>query len=151
MAYCRSGGKPDDIPAVPRAAYGSEWKGMGDWLGTGTRAPSDREYRPFVAAREFVHSLGFRTQAEWLTYCKSGNTPDDVPSRPDWVYRAEWVSMGDWLGTGTVAPQRRTYQPFDIARTFVRSLRLEDEAAWRAFCKSGRKPSVRHPERSPSG
>jgi len=30
--YCRSGQKPDDIPAAPQVAYG-EWRGSADWLG----------------------------------------------------------------------------------------------------------------------
>jgi hypothetical protein len=33
--YCKSGNKPDDIPANPASHYRQEWKGMGDWLGTG--------------------------------------------------------------------------------------------------------------------
>jgi hypothetical protein len=33
-AYCKSGKKPDDIPANPYNAYNNKgWKGMGDWLG----------------------------------------------------------------------------------------------------------------------
>jgi hypothetical protein len=44
-AYCKSGKKPDDIPASPRQTYLNEgWAGMGDWLGTGrVAAPRLRE------------------------------------------------------------------------------------------------------------
>ena len=35
-AYCKSGKKPDDIPADPHSTYADDgWAGMGDWLGTG--------------------------------------------------------------------------------------------------------------------
>ncbi len=37
--FCRSGGKPDDIPAHPELVYKAEWRGFGDWLGTGAVAP----------------------------------------------------------------------------------------------------------------
>ena len=38
-AYCKSGKKPDDIPANPNRTYAKAgWAGMGDWLGTGTVA-----------------------------------------------------------------------------------------------------------------
>ncbi len=37
--FCRSGEKPDDIPATPEKVYKAEWRGMGDWLGTGAVAP----------------------------------------------------------------------------------------------------------------
>ncbi len=44
-AYARSGDRPDDIPRSPGAVYKAEWQGMGDWLGTGTIANQNREYR----------------------------------------------------------------------------------------------------------
>jgi len=32
--YCKSGQKPEDIPAYPNQTYKQVgWKGMGDWLG----------------------------------------------------------------------------------------------------------------------
>src|SRR5437879_6372364 len=37
--YCKSGQKPPDIPVRPGPTYGSEFKGWGDWLGTGAVAP----------------------------------------------------------------------------------------------------------------
>ncbi len=37
--FCRSGGKPDDIPTNPNQTYKAEWRGLGDWLGTGAVAP----------------------------------------------------------------------------------------------------------------
>jgi hypothetical protein len=54
----------------------------GDWLGTGTIASFDREYRSFVEAREFVHSLHLKGQDEWFDYCKSGKKPQNLPLRP---------------------------------------------------------------------
>jgi hypothetical protein len=36
--YCKSGRKPDDIPMAANDVYKKEWKGFGDWLGTGTIA-----------------------------------------------------------------------------------------------------------------
>ena len=33
--YCKSGKKPSDMPANPTAIYREQWKGWGDWLGTG--------------------------------------------------------------------------------------------------------------------
>ena len=37
--YCKSGKKPDDIPANPNKTYAEDgWVGMGDWLGTGAVA-----------------------------------------------------------------------------------------------------------------
>ena len=95
--FCRSGEKPDDIPATPEGVYKAEWRGMGDWLGTGAVAPKDRQFRSFQAARAFVRSKGVTSHAEWLRYCRSGEKPDDIPTTPEGVYKAEWRGLGDWL------------------------------------------------------
>ena len=34
-AYCKSGKKPENIPMAAEDVYKNEWKGLGDWLGTG--------------------------------------------------------------------------------------------------------------------
>ena len=140
LRYCRSGEKPDDIPTNPNQTYKAEWRGLGDWLGTGAVAPKDRQYRSFQAARAFVRSKGLTSRAEWLRYCRSGEKPDDIPTNPNQTYKAEWRGFGDWLGTGAVATQDRQYRSFQAARAFVRSKGLTNQAEWRAFCRSGDKP-----------
>jgi hypothetical protein len=62
-AYCKSGKKPNDIPADPRSVYGAEFLGIGNWLGTGNR--HNRAWRPFAEARAFVQTLELRNLAEW--------------------------------------------------------------------------------------
>jgi len=85
--YCKSGNKPDDIPADPNQTYKNDFKGYGDFLGTGTVATNDRVYRPFKEAREFVRSLNLKGWQDWEHYCKSGNKPDDIPSTPWNTYK----------------------------------------------------------------
>jgi predicted helicase len=78
-AYCKSGKKPDDIPAYPNQIYAKDgWSGMGDWLGTGRFRSGTA--RPFKKARAFVRGLGLKSQAEWWRYCKSGKKPNDIPA-----------------------------------------------------------------------
>jgi hypothetical protein len=138
--YCKSGEKPDDIPSHPEGTYKKEWKGSGDWLGTGSIAPKDRVYRPFTEAREFARSLGLKNRDEWVQYCKSGENPVDVPADPRGTYKKEWKGSGDWLGTGSIAPKDRVYRPFTEAREFARSLGLKSIIEWKQYCKSGNKP-----------
>ena len=138
--YRKSGDKPDDIPSNPRGVYGSEFKGYGDWLGTGTTRPQDRQFRPFEEAQEFVRGLGLKSRAEWKAYCKSGDKPDDIPANPQGVYGSKFNGVGDWLGTGAVANQHRQYKPFEEAQEFVRELDLKGLAEWQAYCQSGDKP-----------
>ena len=81
FAFCkgavpRLGRLPDDIPACPSQVYADKgWKGMGDWLGTGTVAPRLRKYRSFLKARAFARILKLRGQSEWFAFC-SGEMPD---------------------------------------------------------------------------
>jgi superfamily II DNA or RNA helicase len=142
--YCRSGKKPDDIPAAPHNTYAEAgWVGYGDWLGTGTVATNVRPYRSFMKARAFVRDLGLKYEAEWRDYCKSGKKPSDIPATPGTTYaEAGWVGMRDWLGTD--------WWPFAKARAFVRRLRLKSEIEWREYYQSGDKPAniPSHPERT---
>ena len=51
------------------------------------------------------------------------------------------MGLGDWLGTGTIGPRDYKFCAFHKARAFVRGLGLKSETEWRAFCKSGKRPS----------
>ncbi len=142
-SYSKGGGKPNDIPADPRVVYRNiGWTSMGSWLGTGAIAPRNMIYCSFANAKKFVYSLQLKTEQEWRDYCKSGNKPSDIPANPHTVYKTKgWKSMGDWLGTGTVANQNKKYRSFLEARKFVHDLKLKNGASWKAYCKSGSKPS----------
>jgi superfamily II DNA or RNA helicase len=138
--YCKSGNKPDDIPAKPERAYAEAgWAGYTDWLGTGRVANQSRQFRSFKEARAFVHGLKLKSYTEWRHYCKSGNKPDDIPTAPDQVYaEAGWAGYGDWLGTGR--HRGKGWRNFKEARAFVRGLKLKSMTEWRHYCKSGKKP-----------
>ena len=125
--YCKSEKKPTDIPTKPQRTYAKVgWVGWGDWLGTGTIAPRLRQYRSFKTARAFSRRLGLKSHKEWVTFCKAGHKPSDVPTNPNVAYKeAGWSGYGDWLGTERVADQLRVYRPFKKARAFVRTLGLK--------------------------
>ena len=138
--YCKSGNKPHNIPRVPYKVYLDEWKGWGDWLGTGAISTHDRKYRSFEDARKFVHSLVLKNNREWRKYCISGNKPHNIPADPDRTYKDEWKGWGDWLGTGTISSRNRQYRSFIDARNFVHTLGLVSILEWKEYCKSGKKP-----------
>ena len=154
--YCRGklpekGTKPPDIPTNPHTIY-NEWKSYGDWLGTGRRRG---RWRPFEEAREFVHGLGLKKQAEWFEYCRGelpekGTKPDDIPAYPTDVYKDQWTNWGDWLGTGTVATRQRKYRSFEEAREFVRGLGLKNTEEWWKYCKGELPGRAAKPDDIPS-
>jgi Post-segregation antitoxin CcdA/Phage-integrase repeat unit len=138
--YCKSRKKPQDIPFNPNKVYRQRWISWGDWLGTGRIANANKTFKSFEDAREFVRSLGLKSQKEWVEYYKSKKKPSDIPSHAHIVYKDSWRGFGDWLGTDAIAPQKRQYLPFEEARRHVRSLRLKGYKEWIDYCKSGRKP-----------
>jgi hypothetical protein len=83
--YCRSGKKHIDIPATPDLIYKKQWKGWGDWLGTGTVASQDKVYMKFEQGRDYTHKLKLRNREQWNEFVKSSEKPAAIPSRPDHV------------------------------------------------------------------
>ncbi|MDH3203553.1 MAG: hypothetical protein OEL81_02600 [Nitrosopumilus sp.] len=139
--YVKSGNKPTNIPSTPTNTYKDQWKGLGDWLGTGRKANKNLEFLPFDEAREFVNSLKLKGQSDWNTFCKSGNKSDNIPTAPNSTYNKKgWTNWGDWLGTGIIATKDREYLPFNEAREFVQGLKLKSDPEWRIYRKSGELP-----------
>jgi hypothetical protein len=128
--------KPDDIPSAPYDVY-EEWKGFGDWLGTGRKSRGE-SWRPFEEARKYVRALNLPGTDDWYKYCASGERPADIPSSPSLAYGEQWTNFGDWLGTGR--SRDKQWRPFAEAREFVRTLNITGKNKWEAFCKSGNKP-----------
>ena len=139
VEYCKSGKKPDYIPASPDRFYkGKGWKGMPNFLGYEGKI-SKYNIRSFNAAREFVKSLGLNGQKEWVEYCKSGKKPGDIPSHPAQFYKKQWKGMPNFLGFGGRI-SKYNIRSFNAAREFVRSLGLKNTGEWREYCTSGKKP-----------
>jgi superfamily II DNA or RNA helicase len=134
-AYSKSGKKPSNIPSSPGEMYADNgWVNWGDWLGTGTVAPYNKQFVSFSDGRKHSHRLGLKSGAEWNAYSKSGKRPSNIPSAPNRVYANKgWISWGDWLGTD--------FSSFEEAREFAIKLRLKGQVEWKAYSKSGKRPS----------
>jgi hypothetical protein len=78
---------------------------LGDWLGTGTVAPQNKQFLSFQDAREFARSRNLTSLKEWQKFCISAEKPENIHSHPDQRYKDEWIGWGDWLGTDRVAYQ----------------------------------------------
>ena len=141
VEWCMSKERPRDIPVDPALIYGGEggpWKGWPDFLGYGLQGRGSRwwGWRSFEEARGFVWSLGLKSQKEWREWSKSGERPDDIPSRPDRVYNEEgWMSWPDFLGYESVV-----WRSFEDARNYARSLGLKSWKEWWEWSKSGKRP-----------
>lgn len=121
--------KPIDIPSHPHIIYKNKgWKGIGDWLGTGSYQPGSIDYLDYNSARKIVRRLKLKSNREWRHYSKT-ERPARIPANPDRVY-PEWISWGDWLGTNIVSTIKRDYLTFENSRDIVRSLKLGSVYEW---------------------
>ncbi|MCL5611103.1 MAG: hypothetical protein M1485_00890, partial [Chloroflexi bacterium] len=131
--------KPDNIPAYPNSVYRDKgWESWGDWLGTGTLAPSKQVWRNFEEARLYARNLGFQNVAEWLDWARTDKRPNDIPAYPSDIYKNKgWVSWTDWLKTKNKKGGWRTY---DEAHKYALGLNLGGQTEWASWVKTSAKP-----------
>ncbi len=91
-------------------------------------------YLPFEIAKNFVKSLGLKTQQDWKNFYKSELRPHNIPTSPDKIYKdSGWVSLGDWLGTNYVALKNRNYLSFEEAKNVVKILGLTSQTKYHEY------------------
>lgn len=96
--YCKSGKRPDSIPAECPRVYKDKWQGWGHFLGTGTVAPQYKKFLPFEEARVFVRKLKLKNTTEWDDYRKTVKFPKNIPQCPGSTYKNMFKGIKDWLG-----------------------------------------------------
>ena len=135
-AWSKTGARPANIPSDPTTVYKHDgWQGWGHWLGTGAVAHKDKLFLPFKKALLHARSLKLKTLRAWRAWLMTGARPEQVPSRPDTVYKRDgWQGWGHWLGTGNVASKDQQFLPFKKALLYARSLKLNDKEEWKAWC-----------------
>jgi hypothetical protein len=133
---------PPNIPKDPDVVYADDWKGFGDWLGTG-------RFLPYDEAREYTSGLGLKYYEGWVEYLNSGNRPANIPKEPSLFYHDRgWGGWAHWLGYGPKRKHRTErkrrkkveYRSYPEAVAFVRKLGLSSAKEWHEYVKSGKKP-----------
>jgi hypothetical protein len=111
-------------------------------LGTGNLSPSDRKkgFKSFEDAREFVRSLGIKTEPEWRRWMSIHKKPIDIPANPEKIYKDQWTGMGDWFGTGRVADRDKVWKSFDEALIIVHKLGLKNMSEYKKEWNAGKIP-----------
>jgi hypothetical protein len=109
------------------------WIGWVDFLGYEVV-----EFLPFENARQFVHSLGLKSRAEWRKWCESGKRPKNIPSHPYEAYKNKgWIGWVDFLGYEVVE-----FLPYEQAKEFMHNLRprIRSGEAFYEWSASGKRP-----------
>jgi len=102
--------KNNNLPSIPERQYKNEWKGWGDFLGTGRI--STIYFKNFIQARKFSRNLKLRSSAEWRKKVKGRNLPEGIPADPRSKYKSQFKGWADFLGTnnkpgGQIKPRSR--------------------------------------------
>lgn len=128
---------PFGIPYNLERSYKDDgWDGWIDFLGTKERKVKRKEFVPFIEARDFVHNLKLKTNAEWRIYSKSDALPNSIPSAPELVYKNDgWISWQDWLGSKNRG-KNIAWLPFEEAREEARAKGFNTIAEWIEYSKS---------------
>jgi hypothetical protein len=140
--HVKSGKLPDDIPSAPNTVYKNQYKGVGDWLGTGRVADKYKTWRPFKEAKRFAISLHLESKEKWDKYAKSGKLPDDIPTSPGGLYKNKgWKGWPDFLGNKRVVKYtKNNTRPFEECKKFVRSLGIKTDSEWQKWWKKNERP-----------
>lgn len=137
----QAGWLPSNIPPYPLETYQDQCATWGEFLGTGRRATSQREYRTFEQAREWARSMLLKSRTQWVPLAKrEGWLPPDIPSNVYHHYKNEWTSWGDFLGTGNVAPGGHQWRPFTSARQWAQEQQLSTRAGWHVLVRNNALP-----------
>lgn len=148
--FCKSGLKPDNIPATPASTYRSSgWESMGEWLGTQYIAGKNREYLNFEVAREIVKNLKLKGEYQWRIFCKSGEKPHNIPGKPDRIYRDKWHSWGDWLSTESIANSKIKFKTYEEAKIEICKYNISSFQEWKTLIKTNEFKELKIPKNPP--
>ena len=124
-----------DFPKSPEISYQNEWKGWGEFLGTGRIADHLKTYRKYEKAKEYAKSLNLKSREEWFVHTRSKNFPKDIPAgvSNSKKYKKEWENWGEFLGSGN---KKNKYTiSYNEAKEYARKLGLNTYTEWSEFSK----------------
>lgn len=97
--WTSSNQRPTSIPYHPHRTYKEEWKGIGDFLGTGSVASFNRKFKSYDEHKKYANRHKIINRAHWYKHFKEVIKPNNLPYRSDpWKSLANWVSHEDFFG-----------------------------------------------------
>jgi len=129
---------PKDIPTNPQFTYKKDWISWNYFLGTPQRY--NIKYRSFEEVKLFFKTNNIKTWNNWITFCKDGKKPDDIPRNIQSLYKNDWTYSGDFFETGRLKNGFKVFTTFNKSKKYVQKLNLKTQKEWKVYCKSGKKP-----------
>jgi hypothetical protein len=126
---------PNDIPKAPWQAY-RQFKGLGDFLGTGVIAYQNKIFRPFNEAKKYIRSLKLKNFETFLKFTKNKKFPKDLPVSPHNIYKKDWKNYGDFLGTENISNRYKKFGKYSDLKKIVSKLKLTNQKDWFLYYKN---------------
>jgi len=135
--YRKSEKRPQDIPSNPYEIYKNKgWISVFDFFGFDETMPLSYEETSSI-----IQSLNIRTVKEYSEYISKEGKSIGIPKNPKECYKGKGWS--DWETFFNKKEQigYKNFLPFEDAKKFTSNLNLKNQAEWKVYCKSGKKPS----------
>ena len=123
------------IPAAPSTSmkYKNEWKGWGEFLGTGNKR---KNYNiSYNEVKLYAQQQEIKSYNQWMEFCKLKKLRDDIPSQPHIYFKNEWKNWGEFLGTGIISTRLKEFKSYEEAKEYAQSLKLTGQRAWFKLAK----------------
>ncbi len=99
------------------------------------------EFISYKEGKLFSNSLSLKSVEEWETYCKSGDKPNNIPTRPYVFYKNKgWVSWEDWIGMNFISYKKK-FLSYKEGENFVHTLNLHSSTEWYNYWKTHTRPN----------
>ncbi len=72
-------------------------------------------WMPYSECLNHTRSLKLKNVKEWGSYCRSGNKPLDIPTKPYNTFCTEWGGWNEWLGTSNISNWDKAENRFSYA------------------------------------
>jgi len=134
---------PQKYPSEQHYNTTNEWKGWGDFLGTGyvsTQFRNDGYYWSYKEAKQFVKSLKLSGQRDWEIWNRANTRPKQMPFAVDRVYQKQWKGWSKFFGNKKRYRLKQKRISFIECKKFARTLKLKSSSEWYKYVKTNRIP-----------
>ena len=140
IEWKQAGKRPKDFPSTPDQVYTNEWRGWGDFLGTGNISNQKRDWMSFDEAKALMQSQGIKTYKDFIEWKQAGKRPEKFPSNPSQTYKNEWRGWRNFFGTENISRRKEKWMSFDEAKIFIQKVGLTSLAQFQEWSKSEQRP-----------
>jgi len=150
--YYAKSKRPNYIPSAPQNTYQREWKGYGDWLGSGS-VSINKIYQnlTYEEAKKIIFKFKIKNYTEHRRIWKKKLKKLNIPAHPDIVFRDKgWISWSDYLGV-KIIPGRVNWRTFEDAKLYLRKLKFKSRVEYRDYIRKNKfeKDKIRLPFKAP--